>query len=319
MDTLYILCTLLYTSVLQVKIKTADYFCAAILFGALFATVVREDLERQAAPYRRQKVIATKQRETLALFLFFAFLRFTAEVYESIFLLYVQLTPAQRAEFLKPLEVGLIGLTLISIGLFAGYLLSLRSYPGNSRTFLWSRLIFILTVNVAITVVLTVQGSELFLAFILYDVVSIVFLMRDFREGGWCSHFLIRKNNCYKERLAIESHGNRSKAFEVYWRSLFLLFFLFVMLILTIELLTHVSMFELRFHSVKRLGFLYSTEAVWIFSIFKVSQLICDWKDFDTWSFLVDDWAINLQVCKLLLLGGTFKLLALFCLFLYVT
>ena len=294
------------------EIKTVDFFFTAILMGFLFAMIYQADLEKRVSSYRRQTVIINKQKESLVLFLFFAFLRFIAELYESLVLLYSQLDPSQRAEFLKPLEVGLPGLTFIAIGLFVGYLLSLRSYPGNSRTFLLGRLIFIVMVNIAIMVVLTVQGLGLFLAFIVYDVASIIFLMRDFREGGWCSYFLVRKNNCSKERLAIESYGNRSKAFEVYWRSLFLLFLLLVVLILIVELLTHVSMFELRFNYAKRAGFSYSTEALWVFCIFRISQLIVDWKDFDTWSYLIYDWTINLQVCKLLLLGGTFKLLALF-------
>lgn len=288
-----------------------DVFLTLALFGLFLQAVLQEDFDIQKQDEQKRRAATIKQGKVLRVFVLFAFLRFVAEVYESIFSVCSRLTSFQRAEYLRDLEIGSLGFAFIFIGLFIGYQLSLRASLDNEKTFLLNRLVFVTAVNVVITVVLAVQGLDLFWVVLLYDVGSIVFLIRDFTEEGWCNRFLVQKNDRRKERLAMDSCRRRFKAFRVYWGFILFLFLLFITLILVLELLMHVPIFEHRFGDARKLGFIHSVEALWVFSTFKISQWSVDFSDLETWYYSVGDWENNAAVCNLLLLGGTFKLLAL--------
>ena len=258
-----------------------------------------------------QEEAGSRQRLAMGLFLTSWVIRHITETYECSQPAIGRLTDFERTAFLQILKLGPMDYFWLFGALFVGGALCAQFLIGiEGKKLILVRLAFILSINLTITACISIKGLELFwlvsavdaalLAFLLVDEIKMNFFHRDYPVG--VSYIF----KIHSEKSRLYEPGRTSYVFE----DLIMVFaILLIGLVITTEVLLNEPVFEHRLNDLIEWGFPFSGEMLWTIVLFKFSEF---YSNFDgSKLYLVKDPNINLYLCRLLVWGGTSKLLIL--------
>lgn len=290
-------------------IDIQDAMASFVLILVLVWFINREALSRQLEV--DQEEAGSRQRLAMVLFLSSWVVRYLIETYECLQPAVRRLSDFERAEFLLVLKLGPAEFFWLFAALFVGgALCATFLIPIEGKNLILVRLAFILSINLAITACLSIKGLKLFwlasavdaalLVFLLVDEIKMNFFHRDYPVG--VSYIF----KIHSEKSRLYEPGRTSYIFE----DLIMVFaILLIGLVVFTEIMFNEPIFEHRLNDLIEWGFPFSGEILWTILVFKFSEF---YSNFDgSKLYLAREPNINLYLCRLLVWGGTSKLLIL--------